>query len=108
MPDEAGDQRAAAVTDVHVVVPEGIDDPARPSGGNAYDRRVCRGLAALGWTVHEHAVPGAWPRPGGPRHAALRRALPRNPDRALVLLDRLIASAAPQAPVPPARRLRQG
>ncbi len=46
------------MTAVHVVVPEGIDDPARPSGGNTYDRQVCRGLAALGWTVHEHAVPG--------------------------------------------------
>ena len=52
------------MTEVHVIVPEGIDDPARPSGGNTYDRRVCRGLAALGWAVHEHAVPGAWPRPG--------------------------------------------
>ena len=41
------------MTEVHVIVPEGIDDPARPSGGNTYDRRVCRGLAALGWTVHE-------------------------------------------------------
>ena len=28
---------------VHFVVPDGIDDPARPSGGNVYDRRVCRG-----------------------------------------------------------------
>ena len=54
------------MTEVHVVVPEGIDDPARPSGGNTYDRRVCRGLAALGWAVHEHAVPGAWPRPARP------------------------------------------
>ena len=44
------------MTAVHVIVPEGIDDPARPSGGNVYDRRVCRGLAALGWAVHEHAV----------------------------------------------------
>ena len=43
---------------VHVVVPDGIDDPDRPSGGNAYDRRICRGLEALGWSVHEHAVPG--------------------------------------------------
>ena len=50
------------MTEVHLVVPEGIDDPARPSGGNAYDRRVSRGLAALGWAVHEHAVSGAWPR----------------------------------------------
>ncbi len=40
---------------MHVVVPGGIDDPAKPSGGNAYDRRICNGLAALGWDVHEHA-----------------------------------------------------
>ena len=59
------------MTEVHVIVPEGIDDPARPSGGNAYDRRVCRGLAALGWAVHEHAVPapGRGPAAG---HAASR------------------------------------
>src|SRR6185312_15639035 len=38
-----------------------IDELARPSGGNTYDRRVCRGLAALGWAVHEHAVDGAAP-----------------------------------------------
>ena len=56
VPRRVGELRAAAVTEVHVIVPEGIDDPARPSGGNTYDRRVCRGLAALGWAVHEHAV----------------------------------------------------
>ena len=50
------------MTEVHVIVPEGIDDPARPSGGNTYDRQVCRGLAALGWTVRQHPVPGPWPR----------------------------------------------
>jgi glycosyltransferase involved in cell wall biosynthesis len=95
------------VTAVHVVVPESIDDPARPSGGNTYDRRVCRGLAALGWAVHEHAVPGAWPRPGEAGHAALARAVRRIPDGAVVLLDGLIASTAPDALVPQARRLRQ-
>ena len=89
-----GELRAAAVTEVHVIVPEGIDDPARPSGGNTYDRRVCDGLAALGWTVHEHAVDGA---------AALARALARIPDGAVVLLDGLIASPAPEALVPEAR-----
>ena len=102
-----GELRAGAVTEVHVVVPEGIDDPARPSGGNAYDRRVCRGLAALGWAVHEHPVAGAWPRPGASGHAALARAVERIPDGAVVLLDGLIASAAPEALVPQARRLRQ-
>jgi glycosyltransferase involved in cell wall biosynthesis len=86
------------VTEVHFIGPEGIDDPARPSGGNTYDRRVCDGLAALGWAVHEHAVNGA---------AALARTVARIPDRAVVLLDGLIASPAPEALVPHARRLRQ-
>jgi glycosyltransferase involved in cell wall biosynthesis len=93
--------------EVHVVVPEGIDDPARPSGGNAYDRQVCRGLAALGWAVHEHPIAGPWPRPDAAGHAALARAVRRIPDDAVVLLDGLIASAAPEALVPEARRLRQ-
>jgi glycosyltransferase involved in cell wall biosynthesis len=95
------------VTAVHVVVPEGIDDPTRPSGGNTYDRRVCRGLAALGWTVHEHAVPGVWPRRGAAGHAALACTVRGIPDGALVLLDGLIASPAPEVLVPQARRLRQ-
>jgi glycosyltransferase involved in cell wall biosynthesis len=95
------------VTAVHVVVPKSIDDPAQPSGGNWYDRRVCQGLAALGWAVHEHAVPGDWPRPGETGHAALARAVRRIPDGAVVLLDGLVASTAPDALVPHARRLRQ-
>ena len=95
------------MTEVHVIVPEGIDDPVRPSGGNAYDRQVCRGLAALGWAVHEHAVPGAWPRPGATGHAALARTVRAIPDGAVVLLDGLIASAAPEVLVPQASRLRE-
>ena len=93
--------------DVHVLVPEGINDPARPSGGNAYDRRVCRELGALGWAVHQHAIAGAWPRPGAAGQAALARAVGRIPDGAVVLLDGLIASAAAEALVPHARRLAQ-
>jgi glycosyltransferase involved in cell wall biosynthesis len=95
------------VNEVHVVVPESIDDPARPSGGNAYDRRVCRELAALGWAVHEHPMAGAWPRPDAAAHAALARTVRRIPDGAVVLLDGLIASAAPEALMGQARRLRQ-
>ena len=95
------------MSEIHVIVPEGIDDPARPSGGNSYDRRVCRELAALGWTVNEYAVPGAWPLPGEAALAALARAVGRIPDGAVVLLDGLIASTAPEALVPHARRLRQ-
>ena len=95
------------MTEVRFVFPEGIDDPARPSGGNAYDRRVCRGLAALGWAVHQHPIVGAWPRPGAEARAALARTVEQIPDGAVVLLDGLIASAVPEALVPQARRLRQ-
>ncbi|MGN6378608.1 MAG: glycosyltransferase family 4 protein [Gaiellales bacterium] len=91
---------------VHVIVPAGIDDMARPSGGNAYDRRVCHGLAAAGWRVHVHEVPGSWPRPDAPSSAALADALSRIPDRAPVLVDGLVASPAPGVLVPAARRLR--
>jgi glycosyltransferase involved in cell wall biosynthesis len=91
---------------VHVVVPDGIEDPARPSGGNTYDRYVCRHLASRGCSVHEHAVPGAWPRPDEEALAALVGVIQRIPDGALVLLDGLVASTAPEVLVPEARRLR--
>jgi glycosyltransferase involved in cell wall biosynthesis len=94
------------MTVVHVVVPDGIDDAALPSGGNVYDRRVCGGLTALGWSVHEHAVPGGWPRPDAAACAALGDVVHRIPDDAVVLLDGLVASAAPEVLVPHARRLR--
>ncbi len=95
------------MTEVHVIVPEGIDDPARPSGGNTYDRRVCDGLTALGWAVREHAVGGDWPRPAAAELDALAGAVGRIPDGAVVLLDGLVASCAPEALLPHARRLAQ-
>ena len=91
---------------VHVVLPNDIDDPAAPSGGNAYDRQLCQGLAASGWSVREHAVPGAWPRPGPAERAGLARVLAALPDNALVLLDGLVATAVPDVLVPQAPRLR--
>jgi len=94
------------VTPVHVVVPEGIDDPARPSGGNVYDRHVCSELAAIGWPVHEHAVAGSWPQPDDASRAALAGVLQRIPDDGVVLLDGLIASPAPEVLMPQAARLR--
>jgi glycosyltransferase involved in cell wall biosynthesis len=94
------------VTAVHVVLPEGIDDPARPSGGNVYDRRVCRGLASIGWSVHEHAVPGSWPRLDADSSAALACVVEGIPDDAVVLLDGLVASTAPEVLVPQSSRLR--
>ena len=94
------------MTAVHVVVPDGIDDPARPSGGNVYDRQICRGLSSIGWSLHEHAVPGSWPRPDAASRAALAGVVQRIPDDAVVLLDGLVASPAPEVLVPQASRLR--
>ncbi len=93
----------AAVT---VVAPDALADPGRPSGGNSYDRRVCQELAAVGWTVDLELVPGGWPRvdPESRRHlAAVLAALP---GRSVVLLDGLVALAAPEVVVPASGRLR--
>ena len=91
---------------VHFVLPDGIDDPARPSGGNTYDRHVSQGLRSLGWSVHEHAVAGCWPRPDVASFAALAGVVQRIPDGSVALLDGLVASTAPEVLVPQARRLR--
>jgi glycosyltransferase involved in cell wall biosynthesis len=90
--------------EVHVVVPEGIDDPRCPSGGNTYDRRVCAALSAAGWTVTTRTVTcdltgvmGATPS------GAVAEALVGVPDGAPVLVDALVAD---ESLVPAGRRLR--
>ncbi len=64
------------------------------------------GSTAIGWSVHEHAVPGCWPRPDAASCAALAGVVERIPDDAVVLLDGLVASTAPEVLVPQASRLR--
>jgi glycosyltransferase involved in cell wall biosynthesis len=91
---------------VHVVVPADIDDPARPSGGNAYDRRVCQALPGAGRGVEEIAVAGAWPEPDEAARTELHRRLAAVPDGAAVLLDGLVACAVPDVLAPHADRLR--
>jgi glycosyltransferase involved in cell wall biosynthesis len=95
------------VTDrvVHVVLPDGVRDPARPSGGNRYDVRLCDGLRARGWTVHEHEVTGSWPHPDDTDLATLATVRDRLPDGALVLVDGLVGSAAAEVLVPATDRL---
>lgn len=93
------------MTSIHAVVPEGIDDPSRPSGGNAYDRRVLDGLRATGWSVHEHAVRGSWPQPGAAALTALDSVVSCVPAGAVLLVDGLVASGACQVLVPAAGRL---
>jgi glycosyltransferase involved in cell wall biosynthesis len=95
------------VSTLHVVLPAGLDDPDRPSGGNRYDRRICQGLAANGWQLREHTVPGAgWPWPEHAAEAALGRVLAGIPDDALVLVDGLLGCGLPAVLVPQAQRLR--
>jgi glycosyltransferase involved in cell wall biosynthesis len=94
------------VTELHALLPNDIDDPARPSGGNYYDRRVLDGLRDLGWPVHEHAVPGAWPAPDQAERAHLARLLADLPDHSLTLIDGLIASSVPEVLTPQGNRLR--
>jgi glycosyltransferase involved in cell wall biosynthesis len=94
------------VTAVHVVVPAGIDDPAKVSGGNRYDRRICDGLRAAGWQVTELAAAGAWPRPAAGALGSLAGTLDALPDGALVVVDGLIASASAGVLAPRSDRLR--
>jgi glycosyltransferase involved in cell wall biosynthesis len=91
---------------VHIVVPADIDDPARPSGGNSYDRRICAGLAAAGWDVREHGVVGAWPDAGPHAAKALAATIAAIPEGSVVLVDGLIACGVPAVLVPEAARLR--
>ena len=104
-------QQAAAHTReaaniVHLVVPDGIDDPHRPSGGNIYDRRVRDGLAAAGWRVHEHPVTGFWATPGRSALDGLAAVLDAVPDGATVLVDGLISTPGRDVMLAEADRLR--
>ncbi|MEV7346468.1 glycosyltransferase family 4 protein [Streptomyces sp. NPDC093544] len=94
-----------SLSSVHFVMPGGVDDPAAPSGGNAYDRRLCLDLPGFGWQVHRHAVPGEWPRPGAAARTELARTLRDLPDGTTVLLDGLVACGVPEIIVPEAERL---
>lgn len=91
---------------VHVVVPEGIEDPSRPSGGNTYDRRLCEQLESGGWSVSRRDVAGDWPWAGESACRELQRTLAELPDGSLVLVDGLVASVVPEVMVPASRRLR--
>jgi glycosyltransferase involved in cell wall biosynthesis len=91
---------------VHVVAPEGFDDPGQPTGGNIYDRRVCAGLAEAGWDVLVTAVAGTWPVPGPGARAGLARIVSAIPDGATVLIDGLIASPAAAQLLPHTGRIR--
>jgi glycosyltransferase involved in cell wall biosynthesis len=103
---------------MHAVLPADVDDPRRPSGGNLYDLRilaaldvvVASGSEGLGGPaepgVVEIRAAGAWPHPSPSDLAALADALAAIPTGETVLLDGLVACAAPTVLVPEAGRLR--
>jgi hypothetical protein len=73
---------------VWFILPDGIDDPDRVSGGNIYDRQLRQGLAARGWMLRMAAV--------GDR-ASASEALLRVATGEIVLIDGLVAGWAPDA-----------
>jgi glycosyltransferase involved in cell wall biosynthesis len=90
---------------VHVVVPEGFDNPGQPTGGNIYDRRVCSGLAEDGWEVLVATVAAAWPVPDSGARADLARIISAVPDGEIILIDGLIASPSAAQLLPHAGRI---
>jgi glycosyltransferase involved in cell wall biosynthesis len=91
---------------VHVIVPEGFDDPGQPTGGNIYDRRVCAGLAGAGWDVLVTRVAAAWPVSSPGARSGLARIVSAIPDGETVLIDGLIASPAAAQLLPHTGRIR--
>jgi glycosyltransferase involved in cell wall biosynthesis len=91
---------------VHVIVPEGFDDPGQPTGGNIYDRRVCAGLAEAGWEVLVATVAAPWPARDSGARTDLARVVSAIPDGETVLIDGLIASPAAAQLLPHTGRLR--
>ncbi|HEV7627988.1 MAG TPA: glycosyltransferase family 4 protein [Streptomyces sp.] len=87
-------------------MPGDVDDAGSPSGGNAYDRRMCRELAARGRPVREVRLSGDWPLPSAEARDELARVLGELPEGSHVLLDGLLACGLPAVVVPQARRLR--
>ena len=81
---------------LHLVLPEDVDDPARPSGGNVYDRRVADGLRARGHDVVEHLT----------SRAGLDTVLASVPGGATVVVDGLLGCFAPRPLERQAARLR--
>jgi glycosyltransferase involved in cell wall biosynthesis len=96
----------AATDTLYAVLPDGVDDRARPSGGNVYDRRVLDGLEEPGRRVVELPVAGTWPTPEGADLERLDAALTAIPDGAVVLVDGLVASGAAAVVTHGAARLR--
>lgn len=83
---------------VYFLVPDGIDDPDRVSGGNVYDRHVRDGLRGDGWDLRVLEVPDA--------RGSLTATLSRLSPGSVVVIDGLIAVREPEAMTEYSPRLR--
>ncbi|MFD6099245.1 glycosyltransferase family 4 protein [Nocardiopsis flavescens] len=78
-----------------------VPEPAAPSGGHTYGRRLARALG-----LDRVEMPGTWPRPAVRDLAGLDLLLTALPNGSAVLLDGLVACSAPEVVVPHSARLR--
>lgn len=92
---------------VRFLVPEGVDDQQRPSGGNRYDLELARELGDLGYEVHLAQVSGTWPRPSAGELSKLSQLVETISEGETVLWDGLIACGVPGIVHEASKRLRQ-
>jgi glycosyltransferase involved in cell wall biosynthesis len=95
-----------ATEQLHLVVPETVDDPSQPSGGNVYDLELARALQSLGCGVRVHRVGTCWAEPSDPPADELDERLAALPDHAIALVDGLLGLGAPEVLVRSRRRLQ--
>jgi glycosyltransferase involved in cell wall biosynthesis len=91
------------------LVPDGIDDPERVTGGNEYDVRLTGALRAAGWRVDLVPIAGSWTEgTGRSRHVAdaVAGTLDALPAGSVVLVDGLLAAPAAGPLTAHAARLR--
>ena len=86
---------ATSAPAVVMVVPGDVDDPQRPSGGNTYDRRLRDELRRTQWSVSWRRVPGSWPDGDTTARTHLAHELRAAPAHVPLLVDGLLACAAP-------------
>ena len=91
------------MTAIHVLWP---GDPATPTGGFAYDRRIVQGLRTLGRTVVDHVLPDGFPDPDPTAQTAAAEALAGIPDGALAVVDGLALGVLPHLAQRHGTRLR--
>lgn len=81
-------------------------EPATPTGGYLYDRRIATELRALGWDVHLHRLHASFPLPTAAALDHARDTLAALPDGALTLIDGLAFGAMPGQVLAESARLR--